>query len=246
MAAATEVWRPRRGPGERPGEGWSVCGAPGAAPLPRSPPAAAGAGMSRADNALTIRVFILCASRPPALPLPARLGMAGKPQTWLGRGSAAVAGIRGELHPAGPSEPARAGSSAAPPASAPAPASRCRRSGDFRAGGSLTSASLPSPPRPLGRCSAGETAARGGGTGGIAPGSGRHREGTRRLSGRGRGGPGQELLPFLLLSAQASVLLVVPGHDLHLTLFVFFPSGEFLLLPPLPGFPGAGSDQGIL
>lgn len=55
--------------------------------------------MSSANNALTIRVFILCASRPPVLPLPARLGMAGKPQTWLGQGSAAVAGIRGGITP---------------------------------------------------------------------------------------------------------------------------------------------------
>lgn len=51
-----------------------------------------------------IRVFILCASRAPLRPLPARLGMAGEPRPWLGRGSAAVQGIRGELQPAGPSE----------------------------------------------------------------------------------------------------------------------------------------------
>lgn len=116
-----------------PGKAGACAGSRGS-PAPLLP--ATGAGMSSANNALTIRVFILCASRPPVLPLPARLGMAGKPQTWLGQGSAAVAGIRGELHPDGPSEPARAGSSAAPPASASAPASSCRRSSGLRAGGS--------------------------------------------------------------------------------------------------------------
>lgn len=52
----------------------------------------------------------------------------------------------------------------------------------------------------------------------------------------------QELLPFLspsFLPPQASVLLVVPEHDLHVTLFVFFPSGNFLVLPPLSVFSGA-------
>lgn len=76
------------------GEG---CGGPGAAPLPY-----AGAGLSGGGKALTSRLFILAASRPPGLPLPARLGMAGMPRPWLGRGSGAVAGMRGEPRPAGP------------------------------------------------------------------------------------------------------------------------------------------------
>lgn len=164
------------------------------APLLSSPLLpAAGAGMSRANNALTIRVFILCASRPPVLPLPARLGMAGKPQTWLGRGSAAVAGIRGELHPAGPSEPARAGSSPAPPASASAPASSCRRSGGSRAGGSLL---LP-PPRS--RRSAGEHTAQRHRAGGSSPAPGGHRAGGafRPAVGAGRAARGSLLRPRL-------------------------------------------------
>lgn len=66
-----------------------------------------------------------------------------------------------------------------------------------------------------------------------------------RLSGprRARANEQEQGLPP---SAQASVLLVAPRHYPHTPLFVFFPSGKFVTLPPLAGFPEAGSVPAVL
>lgn len=95
---------PQRAARTRPGQAGARAPNPGQPRAALLLPPPGRAGPSRTGAALTIRVFILCASRAPLRPLPARLGMAGEPRPWLGRGSAAVQGIRGELQPAGPSE----------------------------------------------------------------------------------------------------------------------------------------------